>query len=109
MKKITIKALLQSQENLPNTWFFLPPDKDRWALNTVGIFSMDSSEFEPDSEEYLPKEYLNNGWIEVLDLNTIKDIVENATSQKLDLSINELFDAFVYYYDNDSFLNFSLD
>lgn len=67
---------------------------------------MDSSDFPPDSEDFLPKQAKENGWIETLDGVAIEDLVENAKEQLGNASLNDLFRAFVFYYKNDAFLQF---
>lgn len=88
------------------TWFYLPPDIVDWNLNTQGIFSLDSSDFPPDSDDFLPKQVKENGWIETLEGAAIEDLVENAKEQLGNASLNDLFRAFVFYYKNDAFLEF---
>ncbi|BFI60593.1 hypothetical protein KD5_03430 [Yersinia pseudotuberculosis] len=81
MKLITISEVLSNCDKNPQTWFYLPPETDKWNLNTKGIFSLDSSDYPPDSTDYLPRQAKENGWIETLDGATIEDIVENAKDQ----------------------------
>jgi len=87
-------------------WFCLPPDKNNWTLYTKGVFTLDARDFPPDSDEYLPKQVKNDGWIEVLDGGTIEEIVANANEQLGVPSLEELFKAFIFYYENDAFLEF---
>lgn len=105
MKLISIGEVLSFPEN--NTEYFcLPPNKNNWTLNTKGIFTLDARDFPPDSDEYLPKQVKNDGWIEVLDGGTIEEIVANAKEQLGVPSFDELFKAFIFYYENDAFLEF---
>lgn len=56
---ITIRKILSSPSE--NTeWLYLPPDHDSWTLDTEGAFSLNASDFSPDSNEYLPKEVMEN-------------------------------------------------
>ena len=105
MNFVSIGDVLSSPEN--NTeWFCLPPDKNNWTLYTKGVFTLDARDFPPDSDEYLPKQVKNDGWIEVLDGGTIEEIVANANEQLGVPSLDELFKAFIFYYENDAFLEF---
>lgn len=40
----------------------------------------------------------------VLDIQTVKGIIKNISEQKAECTDNDLFEAFLYYYDNDAFL-----
>ena len=105
MNFVFIGDVLSSPEN--NTeWFCLPPDKNNWTLYTKGVFTLDARDFPPYSDEYLPKQVKNDGWIEVLDGGTIEEIVANAKEQLGVPSLDELFKAFIFYYENDAFLEF---
>lgn len=105
MDLISIGDVLSSPEN--NTEFFcLPPNKNNWTLSTKGVFTLDARDFPPDSDEYLPEQVKNDGWIEVLDGGTIEEIVANAKQQLGVPSLDELFKAFIFYCENDAFLEF---
>ena len=105
MNLVSIGDVLSSPEN--NTeWFCLPPDKNNWTLYTKGVFTLDARDFPSDSDEYLPKQVKNDGWIEVLDGGMIEEIVANAKEQLGVPSLDELFKAFIFYYENDAFLEF---
>lgn len=97
-------VLLSPEANIE--WFCLPPDPDGWTLETKGIFTLDAKDFSPDSDDYLPKQVKEDGWIEVLDGGTIEQIVDNAKDQLGKPSLDELLRAFVFYYENDAFIEF---
>ena len=105
MELISIRDVLSHPEENLN-WFYLPPNSGQWNLDTLGIFSLDSREFAPDANEYLPEQVKKMGWIETLDAASIEDVVENAKEELENPSINQLFDAFIFYYENDAFLEF---
>lgn len=105
MKYFKIIDALVNPENLPDTgWFYLPADKTKWNLNTEGVFSLDSQEFSPDSDEYLPTEAKELGWIETLDKSLIEDIVLNLSYKMENPTPDKLFEAFLFYLENDAFL-----
>lgn len=109
MKLVSIRDVLFNVEANPGGWFYLPPNMEEWTLDTLGVFSLDSRDFPPDSDEYLPVQAKENGWIETLDNGTIEEIVENAQIQSGNnlLSDEQLFAAFVFYVENDAFIDFS--
>jgi len=107
MKQISIEEALLTPEKIDEeSWLCLPPTPDEWTLSTVAILSLDSSEFAPDSDEYLPKEVKEDGWVEVLDRNTIEEIVFNAGEYNGERTLDELLKAFIYYFKNDAFIVF---
>ncbi|VXC73667.1 conserved hypothetical protein [Enterobacterales bacterium 8AC] len=105
MKLISIKDVLLSPNKNQN-WFCLPPNVDEWTLETQGVFTLNSIDFPPDSEDYLPKQVKEDGWVEVLDGASIEEIVANASLQLVKPTIDDLFNAFVFYFKNDAFIIF---
>ena len=103
MDEHTIRMVLETIGEQPETWLYLPPQQ--WTLETKGIFSQDSSELAED-EIGIPHEYQDKGWIATLDQATIEDIVLNAKEQKETVSVEELFEAFLFYYEHDAFILF---
>ena len=78
---------------------FLPKDKN-WSLDSVGyLFNLDDLE----EDEEMPKFALDNHLSYVLSVADIQDIVDNANQQR-QCSELDLFQAFLYYYDNDAFI-----
>lgn len=106
MKLISIREVLSNPDKIPQTWFYLPPDKTTWNLDTLGVFSLDSWDFPPDSNEYLPKQVKNDGWIETLDGASIEDVIDYAKQQLDNASLEDLFKSFMFYYENDAFMDF---
>lgn len=106
MNLISIKDVLSYPEKNPETWFYLPPNSKEWNLNTKGVFSLDSFDFPPDSDEFLPEQVKNNGWIETLDGAGIEDVIDNVNDQLVNPSLDHLLQAFIYYFENDAFLVF---
>jgi hypothetical protein len=104
MKKYTISTILNEANKNPEGWFCLPIDHHSWTLDTIGSFTDDSSNYEPESEEYLPLEVRNGKWIVTLDNATIEDIVLNIKDQKENATAEDLLIAFIYYFENDAFL-----
>lgn len=106
MPLISIRKLLLNPQTNPEGWLFLPPESEKWSLDTQGVFSSDSSDYEPGSDNHLPEQIKQEGWIESLDNATIEDIVCNAQEQLGTPGENSLFQAFKFYFDNDAFIQF---
>ncbi|MGL4387108.1 MAG: DUF7716 domain-containing protein [Snodgrassella alvi] len=105
MELMTIREILSNPDKIPQTWLYLPPDKTTWNLDTQGIFSLDSWDFPPGSDEYLPKQAKNDKCIETLDGSSIEDIVSYAQGQSDNVTLDDLFRSFIFYYENDAFLD----
>ncbi|EKS9799460.1 MULTISPECIES: DUF7716 domain-containing protein [Burkholderia] len=80
-------------------WLCLPSMP--WALDTEGAFIEDGHQAEVDTP---PATAPHPGWRVTLNSATIEDIVINAHDQVDEPSVAQLFDAFVYYVDNDEFI-----
>jgi len=104
MREFSIREVLENLERMPDSWFYLP--STNWTLDTLGAFSLDSRDFAPDSTDYLPPEVASEGWVETLDTSMIQDVID-YTDQQLPLAtVNDYFEAFKYYFENDAFLEF---
>lgn len=82
-------------------WLYLPPMP--WTLDTEGAFSDDTG---GDEEIAVPDIARQSGWQITLDSATIEDIVINAHDQIDEPSMGQLFDAFVFYIENDAYILF---
>ncbi|WP_321821177.1 MULTISPECIES: hypothetical protein [unclassified Burkholderia] len=74
-------------------WLCLPPMP--WTLDTEGAFTEAAT---PPATAPQP------GWRVTLNSATIEDIVINAHDQVDEPSVAQLFDAFVFYVDNEEFI-----
>ena len=93
-----------------NTMFFyLPPDVDGWTLETVGKFCLNEAYFPLGSEDYLPPEVLEEGWVETMEGSIIEDIVIVAKRELINPTPEQLLEAFKYYYKYDAFMMYSED
>jgi len=81
------------------------PDEDKWTQNTKGVV-LDPDDVDAEEDE-IPKFALDNNLIYSLDIQTIQGIIDNANQQKKDCTIEDLFDAYLYYYNNDAFIVFN--
>lgn len=103
MKK-TLREILSNPDILPETWLYLP--QEEWNLDTEGVFSKDSLDYPPDSDEYLPIEAKKYGWKEVLDKASIEDVISYTKNQLANPTLEQLLEAMIFYYRNDAFLEF---
>lgn len=102
MKTYSIREVLQQIEHMPDAWFYLPDIE--WTLETLGAFSLDSRDFPPDSNEHLPPQVLDEGWLETLETAMIEDVIANTNQQLPRATLDDYFMAFKHYYLNDAFI-----
>lgn len=98
---MTLRDLLNEPESFPwNFALFLPQD-EYWTLNTTCKI-LDPNECD-DDEQHLAAE----GFHCALGINLVQSIVHNARAQKASVSLEDLLSAFLFYYDNDAYMEFS--
>ncbi len=81
------------------------PENEVWDKHTKGLIQ-DPDDIENDEDE-LPKAAIENHFIYTLSIQSIQLIVENAKRQKQNISTDDLLEAFLFYYDNDAYMDFS--
>lgn len=101
---VTIRQIL-NQENEYAGWLYLPPRP--WTLDTKGIFVKKYKDADPESNDHIPGFIVADGWDVVLDAAGIEDVIYNAEDQISDPTEEQLFRAFMFYVDNDAFIDFS--
>ena len=79
------------------------PDIDEWNEYTKGVV-LYPNDVEEDDE--IPQFAKDNDLIYALEIGTIQEIVDNAYQQNPSCTIEDLFDAYLYYYNNDAFILF---
>ncbi|WP_321575120.1 hypothetical protein [Burkholderia sp. BE17] len=99
---VTIRQVLQNPGQ-HSGWLYLP--ETAWTLDTQGVFAEDDKDADPDADPR-PEIARTNDWQEVLDVASIEDIVSNAVAQIENPTIEQLFEAFLYYFKNDAFITF---
>lgn len=82
---------------------FLPED-EVWNKDIEGMV-LDPDDVE-DEEDEVPKEAKEKNLIYALNIQTIQSIVHNSYQQKSKLSVEELVEAYLYYYDYDTYIDF---
>lgn len=80
------------------------PENEIWNKDTEGMV-LDPDDVENDEDE-IPKVAREKKLMYVLSIQIIKSIVMNAYQQKHQIREEELLEAFLYYYDNDAYINF---
>lgn len=78
---------------------FLPED-EIWGNDTKCMI-LDPNDVEDDE---VPQTALENGLCYALDVQLIQAIVQNISEQKKDFTDEDLLEAFLYYYDNDAYI-----
>ena len=83
---------------------FLPED-EVWNGDTEGMV-LDPDNVEDD--EKVQEEAKEKMLMYALNIQTIKAIVQNAFQQKSKITTEELVEAYLFYYDNDAYINFEM-
>ena len=103
--KLKIKEVLLNVESYEWSDSLFLPDSEEWTLETKGII-WDPDDVECDEDE-VPKIAEKNGLFCGLDITTIQEIVDNARQQNVNCDAEYLFEAFLYYWNNDAFISFN--
>jgi hypothetical protein len=89
-------------------WLFLPRQQP-WTLESPAVL-LDLNEVPPgvenEEEVETPELAMREGLKRVLGGDDVQDIISNARQQKPDVSLDEIFDALLYYYEFDAFKEF---
>jgi hypothetical protein len=95
--------ILRGIDSLPWRDGVYLPSYAPWSLESQGAV-LSSSEFVADEEE---PEFAKAHRLQfALSVHQIRQIVENARKQKVGLTDDDLFRAFLHYYDHDGFIEF---
>ena len=100
----TLGEVLSVADRLPlDADLFLPCDAV-WAPDTrCAVEPVDRYAEEPA----VPEVAARNGLARALQVAQVQDIVDNASQQRPGASVEELVEAFLFYYDRDAFMDFS--
>jgi hypothetical protein len=101
---VTIREVLEKKEVFSG-WLYLPDTAKSWSLNTQGIFVEEDIDADPN-DPYPPAILDSCNLTESLDAAGIEDIISNAEAQTNKPSIDQLFKAFLFYLENDAFIDF---
>lgn len=103
MPLISIQDALINIENMANDWFYLPTDSKSRILDTIGFFCEDE-DIDNNYQINLPKQAIEANWIPTLEKGDIESIIDVANDQLDNLTLDDLFNSFVFLYENDVFL-----
>ena len=101
---MTIEDVLMGAANLLWSDSLFLPEGEKWGLETKGLV-WDPDDVDSDEDE-VPKIAEENGLLCCIGIQVIQQVVDNARQQLQNCSVEQLFDAFLYYYDNDAFIEF---
>lgn len=100
---VELRKVLVSAESYSWESSLFLPDSMNWEIDSLcAVLNMDDL---ADDEE-VPEFAVKNRLIYVLSIQEIQDIVRNAYSQRSNCVDKNLFEAFLYYYKNDAFIQF---
>ena len=103
IEKFTLAEVLCNIKKF--TWsdaLYLPVDQV-WSKDTKGVV-LDPDDVE-DDEDDLPKYAKDHMLTYALSIQDIEGIVENAKGQKKECAIDDLVQAYLFYYDHDAFID----
>jgi hypothetical protein len=102
-KVLTLGEVLEIGEDLPFRHFLFLPLKVGWKATTpCGILDADELD-DPDQHPIALERSLSS----VIGTNEVQDIVVNARTQLPNATVDQLLTAFLFYIDNDAFIDFS--
>ncbi|WP_455685331.1 DUF7716 domain-containing protein [Variovorax paradoxus] len=83
-------------------WLYVGPQP--WSLESEGFFYSADMALLPADEKKIRGEFEAQGWKITLSKEDIEDVIENAKDQIEDPSIDQLFEAFNFFYENDAYI-----
>jgi hypothetical protein len=106
-KITTFKKVLENIEEYSCRCWVYMPSEDKWHIGSKSAVLENEEvppEFEDGTDAGVPAIAKANNLMQALPVSEIQDIVRNAKAQASDVSVEKLFEAFIYYYDNDSYI-----
>lgn len=102
MIAVTIREAFEKNGEF-SEWFYLP--RQPWTLETEGLFIQEDIDAEPAAP--FPPAFLGPCNLQdTVDAAGMEDIITNAKNQLSTPSIEQLFEAFQFYIENDAFIEF---
>jgi len=102
-----IKSVLSNIHGYPDgAWIYLPSDSG-WTLGSMAMVLKSEEvppEFEDREDAGVPKIATQNKLMQALSVAETKLVIYNAKSQDSKATIEQLFKAFLHYYDYDSYI-----
>lgn len=100
-KILKLSSILKNINNYPWNYGLYLKGGYPWNSESLGVI-LNINELDPEDDPEFAKK---NNMKYALNVQSVQDIVEGAISQKKNVSIEELIEAFNYYYKNDAFIN----
>ena len=98
-----LSAVLLESSRLPwNHALYLPSDEEWSLFSRCAVLDEDESDGEDETRKFASQ----HGLAYALGVQQIQDIMTNARAQRPNASAEELFEAFLYYYDHDAYISF---
>jgi hypothetical protein len=103
MQVMKLNELLSRAETLDWTYELYLPKNQPWTeLTSCAILEPEEDEISNEVASYISQ----NKFKYILGVQAVQDIVINAKLQRPHANINDLFQAFLYYKENDAFITF---
>src|SRR5262245_21095588 len=96
----TLSEVLENDRRFNAGHFLYLPTDEVWRLETR------CSVLEESDVDAVPNMAQQNGLSYALGMAAVQDIVANARAQSRAVSLEQLLEAFLFYYDNDAFIDF---
>ncbi|ULR32526.1 hypothetical protein MJO48_07555 [Dickeya fangzhongdai] len=103
MVQKNLREILRDAKNID--WrlaLYLPKDVSSWSLDLL-VMVEDPDDVDSDDPDEDPDVVKDAGYRYVMEIQSIQGIVNNANLQK-NVSDEDLFKAFIYYFENDDFI-----
>ncbi|WP_257819108.1 DUF7716 domain-containing protein [Burkholderia glumae] len=86
-----------------NHALYMPHGVD-WTASTACAV-LDPDDFENEANPERPKFAIEHSLHYALGIQVVQSIVENARLQRPDATVPDLVEAFIFYYDNDAYID----
>jgi hypothetical protein len=100
MKKFSLNFILENPGHFDG-WLYLPSEP--WSMTTKGFFYSIDINLSPDEEQKIRGGYENEGWKSTLSGDDVEDLVHNCQEQIENPTVEQLLEAFIFFYKNDAF------
>jgi hypothetical protein len=98
---MTLREILSNVKSLPwNQSLYLPSDRN-WTLESI-VLVWDQDDI--DQDEPIPLCAAKLNLVYGIGISSLQDIESNLAQQKSSYSIENLFNAFLYFMENDAFV-----
>jgi len=97
----TLGEVLGNPNRLTLGHFLYMPNNEAWDLGTKCLILSENEDFDE-----VPAVHESTGFSYILGMDQIEDIVMNATAQLKTVRLDQLLQAFQFYYNHDAFIVF---